>query len=195
MRILCLDIDDCIFPNNNSYFGRLDDALDILKLNMKRIKLMLDKYDMQVYITSSWYMILELNDDQTISYKKAGEYEAGDDFYKEEYDAFQIMKEVLDGRVVGLSKGCRHTDVARLLNEGLIVVSFDDMDLSNEKVLTNGGEVPKDILEKNYQYVELTGFITNRQTFIVDKFMRNHGEWGGKGSGATKYFQRVKNEN
>jgi hypothetical protein len=39
MTILALDIDDCIFPSNNSYFGRLDDALDILKLNMKRVKM------------------------------------------------------------------------------------------------------------------------------------------------------------
>lgn len=57
MTILALDIDDCIFPSNNSYFGRFDDALDILKLNMKRVKMMLTKYDMQVFITSSWFIL------------------------------------------------------------------------------------------------------------------------------------------
>lgn len=60
MTILALDIDDCIFPSNNSYFGRLDDALDILKLNMKRIKMMLTKYDMRIFITSSWSINLNL---------------------------------------------------------------------------------------------------------------------------------------
>jgi hypothetical protein len=190
MRILCLDIDDCIFPSNNSYFGRLDDALDILKLNMKRITMMLEKYDMQVYITSSWYMIMGLDDNGNLSYTKAREYELGDDFYKEEYQAFQIMKPVLDGNVVGLSKGCRYSDIARLLNEGLVVVSFDDMDLSPEKILEYGDHVDDTVMKNNYQYVELTGFITNRQTYIVDKFMRNHGEWGGKGSKPFKHFQR-----
>ena len=37
MFVLALDIDDCIYPSNNTYFGRFDDAHEILKLNMKRI--------------------------------------------------------------------------------------------------------------------------------------------------------------
>jgi len=190
MRILCLDIDDAIYPSNNSYFGRLDDALDILKMNMKRIEMMLEKYDMQVYITSSWYSILDLDENGKLSYEKAEAYELGDDFYKDEYDAFQVMKKVLDGKTVGLSKGNRYEDISRLLNEGLIVISFDDMDLSPEEMLKQGSKVEQEIFNKNYQYVELTGFITNRQSYIVDKFMRTHGEWSGKYS-TKKHFQRV----
>jgi len=49
LKILTLDIGDCIFPSNNSYFGRMDDNVDISKLNMKRIHMMLEKYDMLVY--------------------------------------------------------------------------------------------------------------------------------------------------
>lgn len=179
MFILALDIDDAIYPSDNSYFGRMDDAHQILEMNMKRIAMMLEKYNMQVFITSSWYSILILNDDLTIDYEKAADYEAGDDFYKDEYDAFQIMKKVLDGKVVGLSKGCRYTDIAKLLNEGCVVVSFDDMDLIPEKILKNGDYVPEETF-KNYLYVELTGFITNRQTYLVDKFMREHNNSHGK---------------
>lgn len=169
MVILALDIDDCIFPNNNSYFGRLDDNLDMLKMNMKRIKMMIEKYQIQIFITSSWHMNLTLNDNLSISYKNRFEGSGiNKEYYAEELAAFEIMREVLDGYVIGLSKGNRYNDIKKLLESGCIVISFDDMDLSFDKLNVSLE------LEKNYKFVELKGFITNDKTFEIHNFMKSH---------------------
>lgn len=68
-NVLALDIDDCILPSEGTYFGRVHDTLEILELNLKRIKMMLDKYNMKVFITSSWYIHLTLDTDGNITYK------------------------------------------------------------------------------------------------------------------------------
>ncbi len=169
MIILALDIDDCIYPNDNSYFGRLDDSLDVLKMNMKRIKMMLEKYKIQVFITSSWYMNLTLHEDLTITYKNrfAGS-GIEESYYAHEVEAFAIMREVLDGHVIGLSKGNRYDDIKKLLEDGCIVISFDDMDLSFARL----GVSPE--LEKNYKFIKLAGFITNDKTCEINKFMKQY---------------------
>lgn len=169
MIILALDIDDCIFPNNNSYFGRLDDNLEILKMNMKRIQMMIEKYKIQIFITSSWHTHLTLNSDLTISYNNRFEGSGvNKEYYAEEASAFEIMREVLDGHVIGLSKGNRYVDIKNLLENGCIVVSFDDMDLSFDKLNVS----PE--LESNYKFIELAGFITNDKTCEINKFMKKH---------------------
>jgi hypothetical protein len=173
MYILALDIDDCVFPSNNTYIGRMKDAHKILKLNMKRIKMMIEKYNMKVFITSSWFSILILEDGK-IEYKQKESYIADKKYYRDEYKAFKIIKKVLDGNIIGMSSGCRYTDISILLNEGRVVVAIDDMDLSPVKISKFGGHVEGGLLRGNYCFIETTGFLTNRHTYDIDKFMRNH---------------------
>lgn len=164
MFILCLDIDDCIFPSDNTYFGRTDDSLEVLKLNLKRIKMIFEKYDIKVFITSSWSIILKL-EGLNILYKPAVAYELDDNFYKHEYEAFKMISETINGRVVGLSKGDRYEDIKTLLSEGFKIIALDDMDLSFRNLNFDVS------FEKNYLYVETNGFITNDLTYRINSFI------------------------
>ena len=62
MNIICLDIDDCIFINDSTYAGEAEDALDLLEINLKRLLLIINKWDFKVFITSSWFSILILEE-------------------------------------------------------------------------------------------------------------------------------------
>lgn len=42
MNIIALDIDDCILPSEQTYFGQTDDALSLLEINLKRLVLMFE---------------------------------------------------------------------------------------------------------------------------------------------------------
>lgn len=166
MFILALDIDDCIYPNNNTYLGRMDDSLDILKMNVKRIQMMIEKYKMQIFITSSWYIILNIEPDGTVSYSNKFFDEVSDkSFYIQEKMAFDIMKPLFDYNVVGLSKGDRYQDIKRLLENGCVVLSFDDMDLSNDKIDV------EPVFFKNYKYIKMNGFLTNDKIFEINSFL------------------------
>lgn len=158
MKIIALDIDDCIFPSNGTYFGRVDDNHIILEANLKRIKMMIEKYGMLVYITSSWHSILRL-EDNNIFYTRQTDWEDDKPYYQEEKTAFDLLKKYLDGYVIGLSKGDRYADVNRLLDEGCIVVTLDDMDFSM-------------INHKNHLWLELKGFIDNSKTWQAHNFLK-----------------------
>lgn len=157
MNIICLDIDDCIFPTNNTYIGRLDDNLIILEMNLKRIKILLDKFNALIYITSSWYSILKL-ENNNIFYKN--KIDMNDEYLKEEISAFLLLKKYLDGYVIGLSKGDRKKDIIRLLEEDLKIISIDDIDLSSIK-------------HKNHLHINTTGFLTNEKLYSIHKFFSN----------------------
>lgn len=172
--ILALDIDDCIYPTNNTYLGRVDDNLEILKLNMRRISMMVEKYDMDVFITSAWFSVLEINDDNTLGYERE-EIAKTNDYFAEEYSAFKLIRDGIGNRVVGLSCGDRYKDITKLLNDGYVVVSMDDMDLQPEKITKlSDTKIEDEVLMKNYLFLETTGFITNRLTYKLFRFMNNH---------------------
>jgi len=158
MRILALDIDDCIFPSNQTYFGMTDDNLLLLEINLKRIVLMLNKYDMKVFITSSWYSILKLKDNELL-YDKELIYLTDKPYYQEEYSAFKLIKKYLEAYIVGLSCGSRDRDIKELLKNKNQVIAFDDMDLSH-------------ISDDNYLYVYVHGYVDNSISYKIKLFMK-----------------------
>jgi hypothetical protein len=159
MKIITLDIDDCIFPSDNTYFGRTNDSLKILEINMRRIEMMIKKYNMLVYITSSWYSILKLEGNNII-YNNPGYGLPGKTYYDIEKKAFDIISRYINGYIVGLSKGDRYSDVNRLLDEGCIIVNLDDMDFSEVK-------------HKNHLWVEMEGFLDNGKIYKIDSFLKD----------------------
>ncbi len=66
MNIICLDIDDCIFINDSTYAGKAEDDLDLLEINLKRLILIMSKWNFKIFITSSWYIILILEDNNIL---------------------------------------------------------------------------------------------------------------------------------
>lgn len=155
MRIICLDIDGSILPSNNTYFGQVDDNFQILELNMKRIQMMANKYNMKVFITAAFYSSLILDDNGKVNLKNSNLVNP------ECYEAkiFNIISKYLDGYVIGLSSGCRIDDIKKLLNEGHIVFAIDDTDLSSIK-------------DDNFLFIQTNGFITNNLTFKTDCFIK-----------------------
>lgn len=172
--VLCLDIDDCILPSDNTYFGQTDDSLEILALNMKRIKLMIEKFDMQVFITSAWYSTLFITDDNVLGYKREENAKTRtDDFLAHEYEAFKMIRDGIGNRALGLSCGSRYKDIASLLLADKAVIAMDDMDLSESQIKPLCKALDDETFNKNYLFTEVRGFITNTHSYQIHCFMKN----------------------
>jgi hypothetical protein len=122
-RIVALDIDDCILSSNTNYFGFTDDNIKMLEVNLIRLRMIVDKYDMKVFITSSWYAILNLHEDNKVSLK----YPTKKD---EKIKIVELLNEHLGGYFIGLSCGNRETDIIELSKNNKVVI-LDDWDLSH----------------------------------------------------------------
>ena len=162
MNVICLDIDDCILNSNITYAGNPEDDLEILELNLKRIVKIIQKWDCKIFITSAWYSILKLEDNNLIYDNKCYDYPKVKEFYQKEYDAFQLIAKYLNGYVIGLSCGSRERDILNLLKEDHKVIAFDDIDLS-------------EINHKNYLYLYVDGFVSNHHLFRIYNFIENKG--------------------
>jgi hypothetical protein len=135
---------------------------------MKRISMMLEKYNMGVFITSSWYSILKIDEvtnclayNRKISHKNQ----------KDEYEAFQTISDGIGNRIIGLSSGCRFNDIINLLNDGYKVVALDDMDLCSQKIKNLNKLVSDETIDSHYLFVETVGFITNIISYKIHSFI------------------------
>jgi hypothetical protein len=169
--VLCLDIDDCIVPASSTYFGNFDDSLEIMALNMKRIKAMIEMFDMGVFITSSWYTSLTITDDKLLRYNREHLVNEETGYLTYIYDAFKILKNGIGNRAIGLSCGDRRRDIATLLNDGYKVIAMDDMCLHSSTILKNCEDVDLNALGNKYLFLQVRGFITNEHTFIARSFL------------------------
>jgi hypothetical protein len=155
--VICLDIDDCILPSNQTWLGTTDDSLDILKLNMVRIQMILEKakhLNAKIFIISSWSSILSVENDSLVFEKSHRTHS----IHKEEQKVLAVIKQYTDNHIMGISCGNRRTDIKNLLIEGYKVIAIDDMDLS-------------DIRSKKYLFLMVTGFITNAHGYEVKCFI------------------------
>ena len=169
-KILCLDIDDCIFPGNSFFFGdeRPNDNFDILELNMKRIGMLIEEHDMGVFITSSWYIRFKIIDDNLYLRREDGI------LIHDEIKVTEIMRKYTDGRIYGLSCGRRQEDICKLLNDDHIVVNMDDMELGKNIIIDYGIKydlVEPQIVSENYHWAEVDGFFTNKIAYRIRKFL------------------------
>lgn len=156
-NIIALDIDDCILPSNNNYFGRTEDDLQILEINLKRLRMIIEKYNFEVFITSSWYSILELNDGYLKLKSDRSDYTT--------LMGFGLIKKYIGKNIIGLSDGCREEDIRGLVKEGNKVVILDDWKLQHlqDEDKTN-----------NTLYIEMIGFIDANVGFMINKFMKEN---------------------
>ena len=152
MRIIALDIDDCVLPTNNNYFGMTNDNLIMLDVNMRRLAMILEKWNMKVFITSSWYVQLKLEEGVLgLKYGTEGE-------CKMIVQQFDIISKHIGNDVIGLSCGNRVRDINTLSAEGHNVVALDDMDLS---------ECNND----NALYIKVNGFINGNVGYRIKNFL------------------------
>lgn len=156
--IICLDIDDCIFLNRNTWVCDMTDNMDMLEINLKRLQKILDFYSAKIFITSSWYSILKLEGNNII-YDNQCYGLPGKSYYDEEFKAFELLQKYLNGYVIGLSGGNRFEDIRNLLEQNHKVIAIDDSDLS-------------EIKDENYLYLRVNGFITNKDLYLIYNFMK-----------------------
>ncbi len=152
MNIIALDIDDAILPSDSNYFGSTDDSLELLEINLKRLCMICDKYDMEIFITSDWSNILSL-DGKNIQGKEKF-------IYKNQISQLVLLKKYLDGRVIGLSCGSRKVDIETLLIQKHKVVIIDDMNL---QFLDNEDE--------NCLFCKTIGYISGNIGYKIHIFM------------------------
>jgi len=153
MNIVALDIDDCILPTNNNYFGMTDDAEILLEVNLKRLEMIIKMYDMKVFITSAWYAILSFEEGVlTLKYHKDEE--------KPTARQFKLIDKHIGDDVIGLSCGNRETDIETLVAAGHRVVILDDIDL-------------KHLESDNCLFCMTKGFITGNHGYKIKNFI----EW------------------
>lgn len=162
-NIICLDIDDCIFLNNQSYIGVLDDNFDLLEINLKRLQKIISSFDAKIFITSSWSSILKLENNNII-YNNKGIYNPNLTYYQEEFKAFELISKYLNGHIIGLSCGNRFKDIKNLIKDkNNKVVAIDDSDLS---------EIKEQDFNDNYLFVYTNGLITNREIYNIYNFYK-----------------------
>ena len=164
--VLCLDIDDCLIPASSTYFGRFDDTLDIMAANMRRIKAMIEMFDMGVFITSSWYLTLKIDENNLLHYRKEN---VDDDNHL--YKAFKLLRDGIGNRAIGLSCGDRRRDIVDLLKDEYKVIAMDDINLSAASILSTHVDIDKTLLNNNYLFLHVRGFITNEHTFMARSFL------------------------
>ena len=156
--IICLDIDDCIFLNRNTWVTAMEDNFEILEINLKRLRKILDFYDAKIFLTSAWSSILKL-EDSNIFYDNPAYGLPGKSYYDEEFKAFELLEKYLNGYVIGLSCGNRKRDILNLLEQNNKIIAIDDMDLS-------------EIEHENYLYLKVNGFIQNIHLYEIYNFMQ-----------------------
>jgi len=159
MNILCLDLDDCILPSPVTSFGLLEDDIDIFEINLKRIVIMLKKYEMKVFLTSSWSSLFDYNNGK-ITIKKDFLEDFNKDKFPRENKIYNLLCSYLNYYFCGISSKNRDKDILKLLEEGHTIVSFDDFDLSY-------------IDDKNHLHININGFFENRYMVKIDSFLRN----------------------
>lgn len=144
--IICLDIDDCIFSPNVLLLDGLEDSYEILKINLKRLRMLIEKYQAKIFITSSWYVRFKLENNRIIPK------------YKSKDPIYYLLDKYLEDNIYGLSSGCRERDIRTLLKENNKVVTLDDMDLSF-------------IEHRNHMFCLTDGLITNSSIYKIYKFL------------------------
>ena len=152
MNIICLDIDDCVLPSDVNYFGRTEDSLAIFEINLKRLRMIIEKYDFKVFITSSWYILLSLKEGNL------GLTTDRDDYVT--LMGYGLMKKYIGKYIIGLSDGDRSKDIELLkshVNNKIVIL--DDWDLSEHN-------------SDSCLFINMSGFISGNVGYKIDRFMK-----------------------
>ena len=160
--LICLDIDDCIFPNNNNYFGKTEDSLQILEINLKRLVMILEKYNLKLFMTSSWYHLYDYdsgcNGKLTPLDSSIKQFQYDNEIKK----AHELIVKYIEKYFVGMSSGDRQQDIINLLQEEKYnkIIVLDDWNLKEQCDLSDRS-----------LYIPMYGFIDGNVGFMIDKFM------------------------
>ena len=169
-NVIALDIDDCILPNDRSWFGETNDSLEILEINLKRLILIINKYDFEINIISSWTSNLNyIEETRSIEYKEhkvSGTYKP---YYDYEKKVFNILSKYLNSNISGIANHGKYAKLNELVETYKKVVIIEDTDFSE--------------YEEKYDnciWCYTKGFLGGTIGYQIHSFMEENIKWNDK---------------
>jgi len=162
INLICLDIDDCILPSNQNYFGKTTDALEIFEINLKRLVMILEKYNLKLFMTSSWYHLYEIEAVLKGNLKPKDTTLKQFQYDKEIKSAHNLMVKYIEKYFIGMSSGDRSQDIINLLQNEKYdkIIVMDDWDLQKECNLSDRS-----------LYIPMYGYIDGNVGFMIHKLI------------------------
>jgi len=154
VNIIALDIDDCILPSEQTYFGQTDDALILLEINLKRLVMMCNKWNMKIHIISAWSSNLISDEYGNLALINR-------DLASLEYkgpESADLICKYLSGYIHGIKNTSKTKAIQSLLEEGHKVVTLEDTDFSH-------------IVHVNHLFCKTYGFISNNHSYRISLFI------------------------
>lgn len=154
--IILLDIDDCILPSRQTHAGLVNDHESIFLININRLRMICEKWNIKIGILSSWAGNLSLDVDGSVICKSSNknEREQWDWFYKD-------LKPFFHDYRVGLTKESYIKSYVQNPNWKKVIV-LDDTDFSGCVNHNNGS-----------YFIRGDGYIDNRMIGIIKKIMES----------------------
>lgn len=156
--IICMDIDDSLFPSIQTHIGIVKDNNKIFKLNINRISKLIQRLEtlefrVSVCIIGDLISSLDLVDNK-LKFKG--------DYHKKLYS--KVVKRINKklGKYLVKDYDAKREVIIKyyLDNQDTYVIALDDIDLSN-------------IVNDRYLYVPVYTFLTNRNLYAINNFIKN----------------------
>ena len=160
--IILLDIDDTILPSVQTHAGVIQNKKIIFDLNIKRLKLLCEKFDLDIAILSDWSLHIK-------RVKLTIDGDARDDKFayfgssKNESALFNDLKDALFNRIVDSRENLsKESYIKKVIQEAKYekVIIIDDSDFSQNVNYNNGS-----------YYIKGCGFITNPMISVIKNIM------------------------
>lgn len=159
---ILLDIDDCIFPNCNLWCGQGDpkDDLIIAEINIKRLKLICEKWDLKICIISSMASSFILKEDG-VYYNMEGY------VYDPEVEIANLLRKYLSDYIKDISSGNKRRDIHNYIDKKEVdkILVIEDSDFS-------------DIIDKynNVHWINTKGFLTGGLIYKIKNIIEESTE-------------------
>lgn len=154
--IILLDIDDCILPSRQTHAGLVNDHESIFLININRLRMICEKWDIKIGILSSWCTLLDIETPGKVICKSSSknEREQWDWFYKDLRPFFHDYRS-------GLTKESYIKSYVQNPDWKKVIV-LDDTDFSSCVNYNNGS-----------YYIQGDGYIDNKMIGVIKKIMES----------------------
>ena len=154
--IILLDIDDCILPSVSTHSGIINDNESIFLININRLRMICEKWDIKIGILSSWAENLDIGIDGNVICKSSNRSE------REQWGWFyQDLKPFFHDYRIGLTKESYIKSYVQNPDWKKVIV-LDDTDFSSCVNHNNGS-----------YFIRGDGYIDNRMIGIIKKIMES----------------------
>ena len=150
MNIILLDIDDCVIPSISTHAGIIRDNIDMFKINLNRLQVICERFDLKIGIISSWCHKFWIDENGVAQ---------GSSSIKADKKIIKLILQYLQKYIVSIRKSESKESyiksfVANKDFKNIIVI--EDTDFSANCNINNGSH-----------YLKTYGFITNNHIYKI----------------------------